>query len=1370
MQDRSLFPAVAFSNRLKSWCENVSGFVGRMAAAAALKDMLALLETAPVAVSQLLPGESPFNRILHLSVSGTICYIRSSLLAVFRRYAERSIVGEGKRSRLVKIQSPLSNGIPVDHVAKLEAENGGRCSLSSIGLGSLNPGRCGLSTLGGEQVLWWRWWEIAEAATERDLRIIVLPSPRIPAGTRLPEGYPFIFEGIQNGDWASVGVLIAPEFLASIQFSNEYCTTRVIWLRILQPPPLRPWAIAAIYGPTGGDLPFWQKLLSDRMVIMKEFRIHRTVVIGDGNIHLCQVVSHPDGCQCLHCKQRLVDQDIAKLLAANGLSCVNPVNSPTHVSGTTPDIVLSEIGGGLGTVHVLHPGKIARSDHSLIHTDLSLSVDCSYSSGFGRVSWVSDSQWEVILKDIDPNLQLLSQVAESVSADEGLLVATACQSQQGKRRKIIDTIVWLREAWFSIIGHLGGAVQVRLPKSSHPIEGLFARLKSRANDADSSDSDDGHIQHDWARSQRRIGKYLTLKSHDSGAADKFLSALLKPNDCISLELVDPFTHCALDWIQSLEVVKQDLINRTLDATPADPVARSACERYVSSIRRSGAISSSQPSPTPQKYTMTELQGVLRALKTRSRCLRGCHAASRVRLQGARLLILAIINLCVAFQTAPTTTFLRLFFLLKKKGPNTVRDQSNIRPVSLVSDLMAVHDGLFLSRHRKQLSDYWGPSQCGGSTEALACVVAAVLLCQVRKAIGLQTFLPFEDVKSAFDGASRVEMLAGLFDAGVTGSQWMLVDDQLRNDTCAIPYGQAVTGTFKLDEGTAQGRKISVDLFNCVMKKLRDYICRASSGVGAWSSDWPNLVLSLAAIISPPSEFGYDAKSARILGRKAASAVPNDIEATATLLAESPSQATRMAAVDMMADQVVQALLYIDDVLAPAASGPQVAEIWKGCEQFTNEVGPRFNLGRTKSAVMGPMGAGTSNLDAARPLYFGHEVPVVDLYPYLGFMLDVGLTFAKHFSSLIARGWAAFKEFLGASSSLGLPTPLQALEVPRRVEPAALYGLELCISVPGAEAALDHMQAGWAKHLLGIGNGRQGLHAFLLAECGWCRRLSTSMLLRAVMLKARIQLLPPHHLAASLLVLADSAGYNTWSEAVDRIRRDSRLPYVIPLINVAHSEETLVELRNNKDARRKALEAYRCKLVIPALCVLDERAFADAAARCKWPYTSFQHGLCEYPQDLLRVNWGPDTWYFYRAWAIVRVTGRLPLQVFGGDGIPLECTPCELCGAASVDIAHLLGECAATFNLYLEWWSGSGHRGLPAGRLDWPSLQMELFADRVSFVTASTEEGACRIRYVGAACKKLAVAQRDKQLDGCIENLLSGAAALSSAEMCPGEGP
>ena len=68
--------------------------------------------------------------------------------------------------------------------------------------------------------------------------------------------------------------------------------------------------------------------------------------------------------------------------------------------------------------------------------------------------------------------------------------------------------------------------------------------------------------------------------------------------------------------------------------------------------------------------------------------------------------------------------------------------------------------------------------------------------------------------------------------------------------------------------------------------------------------------------------------------------------------------------------------------------------------------------------------------------------------------------------MIAKGWDAFNKFHGSADSVRLPPPVVFLAVPCRIEPAALYGMELCISVSGAESKLNKMQAGWARALLG----------------------------------------------------------------------------------------------------------------------------------------------------------------------------------------------------------------------------------------------------------------------------------------------------------------
>ena len=107
------------------------------------------------------------------------------------------------------------------------------------------------------------------------------------------------------------------------------------------------------------------------------------------------------------------------------------------------------------------------------------------------------------------------------------------------------------------------------------------------------------------------------------------------------------------------------------------------------------------------------------------------------------------------------------------------------------------------------------------------------------------------------------------------------------------------------------------------------------------------------------------------------------------------------------------------------------------------------------------------------MYFGAQVPVVDIYLYLGVLLDVGLCFAPHLNAMIGRGWAAFNSLLGAAYSHSLPMPLQASAIPSRVEQAALFGIEFCIGLCNAESRLNRMQAGWAKAILGIRDCPQG---------------------------------------------------------------------------------------------------------------------------------------------------------------------------------------------------------------------------------------------------------------------------------------------------------
>ena len=86
--------------------------------------------------------------------------------------------------------------------------------------------------------------------------------------------------------------------------------------------------------------------------------------------------------------------------------------------------------------------------------------------------------------------------------------------------------------------------------------------------------------------------------------------------------------------------------------------------------------------------------------------------------------------------------------------------------------------------------------------------------------------------SAFDSVSHNDSRRAVYEAGVTGKLWLLIDDLLSADTASINVNGVSSAPFQLGGGTVQGRKISAHLFNCVMKYLNNLIVLASDGVSA----------------------------------------------------------------------------------------------------------------------------------------------------------------------------------------------------------------------------------------------------------------------------------------------------------------------------------------------------------------------------------------------------------------------------------------------------------------------------------------------------------------------------------------------------------
>ena len=160
--------------------------------------------------------------------------------------------------------------------------------------------------------------------------MVVIPGPRFPDGAHLPIGYPYQFIGIQTLSWSSVAILLAPELAQHVTHLYGVGNDRRMWM-LLAPDPGAKWLLCGVYGPPGGDLPFWEELVSEYRSLSAREVPATTLIVGDCKLHLPWLVSHEKGCHCSHCRPTSGDAACVAALQAEQFRCHNPVDVPRSV-------------------------------------------------------------------------------------------------------------------------------------------------------------------------------------------------------------------------------------------------------------------------------------------------------------------------------------------------------------------------------------------------------------------------------------------------------------------------------------------------------------------------------------------------------------------------------------------------------------------------------------------------------------------------------------------------------------------------------------------------------------------------------------------------------------------------------------------------------------------------------------------------------------------------------------------------------------------------------------------------------------------------------------------------------------------------------
>jgi len=595
------------------------------------------------------------------------------------------------------------------------------------------------------------------------------------------------------------------------------------------------------------------------------------------------------------------------------------------------------------------------------------------------------------------------------------------------------------------------------------------------------------------------------------------------------------------------------------------------------------------------------------------------------------------------------------------------------------------------------------------------------------------------------------MLTASHEAGISCTDWLLLDDVLQMDRQCVQMHGFLSTIFILGVGTAQGRSFSVHVFNGYAHGLRVEIERSMpGGTKAWLPPFASAALLQAAAISPPQDMvappspmqGFLHQLEAVKAAVASEQAPWPLAAhvAARLLAQMPRQADRAAFIEALGSHGIVACQYVDDTTAPCASPGAVAAVVRrdadsACTRFAMKTKSAFNYKPNKTAVMAILGSPPPDSEEL-------SCDVVSQYRLLGCLMDDMLTSVPLLKETLVKSRALFTEVFHAAETGGFSVPVLAAQVPARVEPAILFVAPLLIMAPRMQGKLNRLQASWARDILGCRHAPEIRWMLLVAQCGWEMRLSSKVWVSAIMALARLQTLPLMHPGARMLNLAGASTVPCWATIVWQAMRSPELPAPIPAITECpeFTAEEMEAVHTSRDLRRSVLKRYRDGVVKPVFAALDKKQLIVAAMGAMvFPGISFSmlQPVLEKPSfDLLDLDMGPNTWRAYRCWAILRMTGLWPATCFGQRDLPLVLHSCPLCGQRDILPSHCLCECQGTLALLA---------GLP---LRPPSCEEPAFLSML-FGSAGVPPLETRIKYVGA-CVAAMLAPRQGAMEPLTE--------------------
>ena len=166
-------------------------------------------------------------------------------------------------------------------------------------------------------------------------------------------------------------------------------------------------------------------------------------------------------------------------------------------------------------------------------------------------------------------------------------------------------------------------------------------------------------------------------------------------------------------------------------------------------------------------------------------------------------------------------------VFKKKGSNT--DSKNYRGISVIPILTKLLETIIRSRIKPLILENQNNLQRGFTENSSPMNTALIFeeFIRDRRDLGAPAYIAFLDAKAAFDVASHQSLMRKLFNIGVEGNLWSLVNSLHQDAKSAVKWQGEISEKFNVDQGVRQGVGIlSTDLDKVYSNNLLDRLTLA----------------------------------------------------------------------------------------------------------------------------------------------------------------------------------------------------------------------------------------------------------------------------------------------------------------------------------------------------------------------------------------------------------------------------------------------------------------------------------------------------------------------------------------------------------------